>query len=250
MRGMTDSPDDAARRAAVERWYRDVTASLKPAQWARMAGVAPSNITRTLAHPDTVYLPKPATIAKLARVSPIPPPPEVTEIDIKRHPPMPIRDGNGAPEGSDIAPQSKTGLDSDTLPIVEVDTDVKSVTGEGEMGVALAQWEVPTSWLLTMVNAPLSDHLRIVTIEDDRMKGTLEEGDKVLVDTSRRDPFQSGIYLIKEGGFLVARRLQSADDGLGNVIVMSDNRNYQTRERAAATIAVIGRVIARWHAVR
>lgn len=235
-------------REALRGWFsKGVQQCGSARQWGGKAKKAASTITRFLQSPDTASLPSLATLQALARQVSEPLPAEVIS--------MAPRFRGRPPSSDDINQRDNLSHAEDadpaiTVAIPEIDHEGTAPEPGEEMASILAEWEVPTGWLLTMVGVPAVDHLRIITIEDDRMAGTLDVGDKVLVDFGDIDPYRSGIYLTRDGRRLSARRLQDADRRTGRVLVINDNKKYKDRELEIAAVEIVGRVIARWHPVR
>ncbi|GGC63788.1 hypothetical protein GCM10011504_47500 [Siccirubricoccus deserti] len=94
-----------------------------------------------------------------------------------------------------------------------------------------------------------SDDLRMITIEGDSMEPLIASGDRILVDTSQRVPVPPGIFVIWDGMGVVAKRVEhvpNSDPPM--VVITSVNPQYQTYERLADEVNIIGRVV--WMARR
>jgi phage repressor protein C with HTH and peptisase S24 domain len=94
-----------------------------------------------------------------------------------------------------------------------------------------------------------SDDLRIITIDGDSMEPVLSSGDRIMIDTSQRIPVPPGIFVIWDGMGIVAKRIEhilSSDPA--KLRIMSVNPDYETYERDAEEVHVIGRVV--WSAKR
>jgi len=135
---------------------------------------------------------------------------------------------------------------------------------EGEL-VRVPQYDVVASMGPGALNGeeaiidhwPMSvDHLRslgvtaadaiIIATRGDSMSPTLEDGDRVLIDRGKRKQTSSGIYVLRLGDELFAKRLQWKTDG--SLLVKSDNAAYDTEEvarDAAKGLYIVGRVSAR-----
>jgi phage repressor protein C with HTH and peptisase S24 domain len=76
------------------------------------------------------------------------------------------------------------------------------------------------------------------------MKPMLSTGDRIMVDTSRRVPAPPGIFVIWDDMGIVAKRIEHVphSDPI-KVIINSLNREYQTYERNAEEVNMIGRVV-------
>lgn len=88
------------------------------------------------------------------------------------------------------------------------------------------------------------EHLRIVTIEGDSMNPTLKQGDRIMIDTSRKNPSPPGIFILFDGMGLIAKRLEYVPQSqTATLRILSDNDQYQPYERPVSEIEIVGRVI-------
>ncbi len=69
-----------------------------------------------------------------------------------------------------------------------------------------------------------AQHLAVVRARGDSMEPTINEGDVLLLDRTRREPEGGYIYIVQTNSELRAKRLQRMIDG--SVRVSSDNRAY------------------------
>ena len=93
------------------------------------------------------------------------------------------------------------------------------------------------------------DDLRMITIDGDSMYPLLSSGDRILLDTSQRIPVPPGIFVIWDGMGLVAKRVEHVPNSdPPKVIIKSVNPEYDTYERDAEEVHIIGRVV--WTARR
>lgn len=82
--------------------------------------------------------------------------------------------------------------------------------------------------------------LSVIEVEGDSMDPTLRDGDEILVDRTPR-PLRDGVHVIRLDDVLLVKRLERG--AAGRVRVISDNPAYPRLERAAADVAVVGRVV-------
>jgi phage repressor protein C with HTH and peptisase S24 domain len=102
------------------------------------------------------------------------------------------------------------------------------------------------SWIRQGLGASPSQ-LRVLHVEGDSMHPTLQDGDTVLVDLSRRSPVPPGIFVLHDGIGLVAKRLEHIPNSDPPAMrVISDNPIYGPYERTADEIHIVGRI--RWFA--
>ena len=91
--------------------------------------------------------------------------------------------------------------------------------------------------------------LRVITIDGDSMEPLLSSGDRILVDTSQRVPVPPGIFVVWDGIGIVAKRVEHIPNSEpARIVIRSINPEYQTYERTAEEVRIIGRVI--WMARR
>jgi len=102
------------------------------------------------------------------------------------------------------------------------------------------------SWIKDRLKAAPSS-LRVVHVEGDSMRPTLEDGDTVLVDMNQKSPVPPGIFVLHDGMGLVAKRLEHIPNSDPPAVrVISDNGLYSPYERTADEVNIIGRI--RWFA--
>jgi phage repressor protein C with HTH and peptisase S24 domain len=100
------------------------------------------------------------------------------------------------------------------------------------------------SWIKNRLNAAPS-MLRVVQVEGDSMRPTLEDGDTVLVDMNQKSPMPPGIFVLHDGMGLVAKRLEHIPNSDPPALrVISDNGLYSPYERTSDEINIVGRI--RW----
>ena len=77
----------------------------------------------------------------------------------------------------------------------------------------------------------------------------LSTGDRILIDVSQRVPVPPGIFVIWDGMGLVAKRIEHEPNSEPpKVVIKSVNPEYETYERDAEEVHIIGRVV--WTARR
>jgi len=127
--------------------------------------------------------------------------------------------------------------------------DVNASAGGGaviEHENAIGEWRFPTHWLRAEVRGSLRD-LAVITVEGDSMTGTIQPGDKVIVDIGYKRPSPPGIYIVHDGLALVAKRLEYIEGSdPASVRIISDNRHYEPYTRTVDEINIVGRVRGRW----
>lgn len=90
-------------------------------------------------------------------------------------------------------------------------------------------------------------HLVMMTAEGHSMMPTINPGDPIMIDISRRTPSPDGIFVLWDGIGRVVKRLEVIGDREEPTVrVISDNPAHSTVERTAEEITIIGRVVGRW----
>jgi phage repressor protein C with HTH and peptisase S24 domain len=89
--------------------------------------------------------------------------------------------------------------------------------------------------------------LRLLHVEGDSMAPSLQSGDMVLVDMTRRVPNPPGIFVLNDGHGLVAKRIEAVPNcDPPRIRIISDNPMYSPYEQLLEMVNIVGRV--RWFA--
>jgi len=114
---------------------------------------------------------------------------------------------------------------------------------ENHIEEVVGHWALPPRYLRELGVAPAD--ACVISARGDSMAGTIHDGDRLLVDLSRRE-IGEGIYIMRIGDTLLAKRLQRKADG--SVMIRGDNPAYG-QEIVPATdtenLIILGRVVAR-----
>lgn len=146
-------------------------------------------------------------------------------------------------------------IDSTARMVTVQELDVRVSAGGGsfvEVESERAAWGFPWGWVRHDLRLPPGDGwtLEVVTAAGDSMADTIEHGDKVLVNKSDRSPSPPGVFALWDGVATVVKRLEIVPGSTPpKVRVISDNPHYPAYERAPDEIQIIGRVVARIHAL-
>ena len=135
-------------------------------------------------------------------------------------------------------------------PVTEINVRASAGPGAFHEGFEEAKetWLFPDAVIRHEFRARAED-LHIVTIDGDSMEPLLSSGDRIVVDTSQRVPVPPGIFVIWDGMGVVAKRVEHLPHSEPpKVIIKSLNPEYQTYERDAEEVNIVGRVI--WAAKR
>ena len=125
--------------------------------------------------------------------------------------------------------------------------DVRASAGPGAWNDEFE--EATDTWLFA---DPLIRHefrarpedLRMITVDGDSMEPVLSSGDRILIDVSLKVPVPPGIFVIWDGMGLVAKRIEHVPHSdPPKVVLKSLNPDYDSYERLAEEIRVVGRAV-------
>jgi len=135
-------------------------------------------------------------------------------------------------------------------PVPEIDVRASAGPGaivDGEVE-ARETWFFPDSMIRHQLRASAKD-LRIIALDGDSMEPLLPSGSLIMIDTAKRLPTPPGIFVLWDGYGLVAKRLEHVPNSdPAKVILKSVNQAYETYERDADEVHIVGRVV--WTAQR
>jgi phage repressor protein C with HTH and peptisase S24 domain len=158
-----------------------------------------------------------------------------------RHPQVPRRK----------RPRSKSVPEREGFSAIS-EIDVRASAGPGAFHDGLEEskgaWLFPDPVIRHEFRARTED-LRIITIDGDSMEPLLSSGDRILIDTAQRVPVPPGIFVVWDGMGLVAKRVEHViNSDPPRVLIKSINPEYQSYERDAEEVNIVGRVV--WAAKR
>lgn len=91
------------------------------------------------------------------------------------------------------------------------------------------------------------DGIVILEVRGDSMLGTLNPGEKVLVNVRDRVPSPPGIFVVWDGMGLVLKRIEFLPHSdPPKVRIVSDNPRYQPYERTVEEAFIQGRIVGAW----
>ncbi len=94
-----------------------------------------------------------------------------------------------------------------------------------------------------------ADSLRVMTVEGPSMEPVLKSGDEVLVDTSKRNPSQPGIFVLWDGHGMVVKWLERIPrTNPPSLRVISENDLFPAVELTESDVEIVGRVA--WYSRR
>jgi phage repressor protein C with HTH and peptisase S24 domain len=150
-----------------------------------------------------------------------------------------------APKEGRVEPSIVATAPEGYMAIPEI--DVRASAGPGALNQGLEEtkemWFFPDPVIRHEFRARPAD-LRMITIDGDSMEPLLASGDRILIDTSQRVPVPPGIFVIWDGMGLVAKRIEHEPNSEPpKVVIKSVNPEYDTYERDAEEVHIIGRVV-------
>jgi phage repressor protein C with HTH and peptisase S24 domain len=174
------------------------------------------------------------------------------ESDELRHKKAPQRKPRkkAAPRKNVVRPSSPSAPPEGYMAVPEI--DVRASAGPGALNEGFEEtkemWFFPDPVIRHEFRAR-PDDLRMITIDGDSMEPLLSTGDRILIDVSQRVPVPPGIFVIWDGMGLVAKRIEHEPNSEPpKVVIKSVNPEYDTYERDAEEVHIIGRVV--WTARR
>ena len=155
-----------------------------------------------------------------------------------------------APRKPKAAPSVQTDPPEGYIAVPEI--DVRAAAGPGAWNEGFEQtkemWFFADPVIRHEFRARPAD-LRMITVDGDSMEPLLASGDRILIDVGRRIPVPPGIFVIWDGMGLVAKRIEHAPNSEPpKLIIKSVNPQYDTYQRDAEEVHIIGRVV--WTARR
>jgi len=128
--------------------------------------------------------------------------------------------------------------DFDLIPFVGVELSAGGGTWVYEEDVA-GFLAFRKDWIHTITTSPKS--LVLMNVRGDSMAPTIQNGDTVMIDASRRMIHPGDVYAIRTGGTVSIKRLDILPGG--RVRVLSVNLQYPPYEVDAEALDVLGKVI-------
>lgn len=145
-----------------------------------------------------------------------------------------------------LDPDGSNDIGQDGLPGAIPEFDLRAGAPYG--GGISAEWTFPTSWLRGELRlSPATTD--VMAIDGPTMAPDLNDGDRVLIDRSHRDPSQGGIFAIRRGDSAIVKHVELVLGAPGpqRIRCISSNATYQPFELTldGESAEIIGRVAAR-----
>ena len=167
-----------------------------------------------------------------------------------RHPEVPLRKprGSGSQEVSDDdtgapSPRRKRASGFSAIPEVNVRASAGPGSNHDELVETEDVWLFSDNVIRHEFRAR-AENLIILTISGDSMEPLLSSGDRILIDKSKTVPVPPGIFVVWDGGGLVAKRIEHVPKSKPATLrLRSINPDYQDYERREEDVRIIGRVV-------
>lgn len=129
--------------------------------------------------------------------------------------------------------------------------EIESSAGRGKHAVdhppILQYLNVLEEWAFETFGKNAKDYIKLINNTGDSMAPTIQDGDILFVDTSKRYYEADGIYILNWQDRLLTKRLVAQQDG--RLAIKSDNKIYDSEyvnESTANDLAICGLVKAWW----
>ncbi len=138
-------------------------------------------------------------------------------------------------------PSATSGLAA--VPEIEIEPSAAPDARGEELEREKARWRLPEAMIRRAVGADPAS-LRIVGVRGNAMEPLLREGDRLVVDTAKRDPSAGGLFVLREpGGFAVWRVEPVGGTDPPRLRLNCANPDYEARTRLAGNVQIVGEVI-------
>ncbi|WP_169295682.1 S24 family peptidase [Advenella sp. EE-W14] len=129
--------------------------------------------------------------------------------------------------------------------------DIQSSAGHGKVADSypplIQNLNVLEDWALQSFGKNAVEKIKIINNSGDSMSPTIQDGDILFVDVSRRAFEAEGIYVLDWNGRLLTKRLVAQQDG--RLAIISDNPSYQPEyinEKNIDSLVICGLVRGWW----
>lgn len=155
----------------------------------------------------------------------------------------PTRKGRGRKPRRDGAAQGSS-VPLAGIPEVEVEASAGPGALAGEFVAEKARWFLPEG-MIRYEGGAAPGAIRVLRVRGESMEPELSEGDRLLVDTSRRVPATGEMFVLWDGNGLVVKRVERvADDGAEpGLRLKSANAEYADYVAPAGDVHVVGKVL-------
>ena len=124
--------------------------------------------------------------------------------------------------------------------------EVEAAAGPGalneEFAAETARWHLPEG-MLRHEGAAKPENLRILRVRGNSMEPEMREGDRLMVDISRRTPATGEMFVLWDGNGLVVKRVESVRGDPPRLRLISANPDYAPYICLAEDANITGKVV-------
>ena len=130
------------------------------------------------------------------------------------------------------------------IPEVEVDASAGPGALSGEFVAEKARWFLPEG-MIRYEGGAAPDAIRVLRVRGVSMQPELSDGDRLLVDTSRRVPATGEMFVLWDGGGLVVKRVEAmmGTHEEAALRLKSTNPDYGDYTVPACDVHIVGKVL-------
>ena len=130
------------------------------------------------------------------------------------------------------------------IPEVEVEVSAGPGALAGEYVSEKARWFLPEG-MIRHEGGAVPDAIRVLRVRGESMEPELSEGDRLLVDTSKRVPATGEMFVLWDGNGLVVKRVERIADtgGEPGLLLKSTHADYADYTASAGDIHIVGKVL-------
>ena len=144
------------------------------------------------------------------------------------------------PEGAVIELLSRAGLGDGETPEIVYRRDGDEFTTVD--AIKDDYWRFPASFINQALTAR-PERIIVLECDGDSMEPTIHPGERVIVDTSHRQPTPDGLYAIRDAlGAIIVKRLELTPTKPPKVRILSDNPRHGSYEIGPEDLAIVGKV--------
>ena len=131
-----------------------------------------------------------------------------------------------------------------SIPEVEVDASAGPGALAGEFVAEKARWFLPEG-MIRYEGGATPDAIRVLRVRGVSMKPELSDGDRLLVDTSRRVPATGEMFVLWDGGGLVVKRVEPINGKHDEPALQlkSTNPDYGDYTVLECDVHIVGKVL-------
>lgn len=130
------------------------------------------------------------------------------------------------------------------IPEVEIEASAGPGALAGDYVAETARWFVPEG-MIRYEGGAAPDAVRLLRVRGVSMEPELSEGDRLLVDTSRKVPAAGEMFVLWDGAGLLVKRVEPERDaaGMPTLRLKSANPDYSDYTALARDVHVVGKVL-------